>query len=130
MSNTEEVVAAYMAAWNETDEGKRRRLLEKAWADDGAYTDPQSGVAGREALVALIGGMHGQMPGARIEMTSGVDLHHHKLRFTWRFVSGDGAMTIDGIDFGELADDGRLNKIAGFWGQPPALQRRQAGGAA
>ena len=28
-------------------EGKRRQLLEKAWADDGAYTDPQSDVAGR-----------------------------------------------------------------------------------
>ena len=73
MSNTEEVVAAYMAAWNETDEGKRRRLLEKAWADDGAYTDPQSDVAGRDALVALIGGMHGQMPGARIDVTSKTD---------------------------------------------------------
>ena len=73
MSNTEEVVAAYMAAWNEADEGKRRRLLERAWADDGAYTDPQSDVAGREALVALIGGMHSQMAGARIDVTSKTD---------------------------------------------------------
>ena len=121
MSNTEEVVAAYTAAWNEPDEGKRRRLLEVAWADDGAYTDPQSDVAGREALVALIGGMHAQMPGALIDVTSKTDLHHDKLRFAWRFVSGDGAMTIDGIDFGELAEDGRLRKIVGFWGQPPAL---------
>jgi len=122
MPNTEEIVVnAYMAAWNEADEGKRRRLLEKAWADDGAYTDPQSDVAGREALVELIGGMHGQMPGARIDVRSKTDLHHNKLRFAWRFVSGDGSMTIDGIDFGELADDGRLAKIVGFWGQPPAL---------
>ena len=122
MPNTEEIVVnAYMAAWNEEDEGKRRRLLEAAWTDDGAYTDPQSDVAGLEALVELIGGMHGQMPGARIDVTSKTDLHHNKLRFAWRFVSGDGSMTIDGIDFGELADDGRLAKIVGFWGQPPAL---------
>jgi len=121
MPNLDEIIDAYTTAWNEPDEGKRRRLLEVAWADDGAYTDPQSDVAGREALIALIGGMHGEMPGARIDVTSKTDLHHNKLRFAWRFVSGDGSMTIDGIDFGELAEDGRLQKIVGFWGQPPAL---------
>ena len=121
MPNVNEIVDAYTAAWNEPDEDMRRQLLEGAWADDGTYTDPQSDVAGREALIALIGGMHGQMPGARIDVTSKTDLHHNKLRFAWRFVSGDGAMTIDGIDFGELAKDGRLQKIVGFWGQPPAL---------
>ena len=121
MPTAEEIVNAYTAAWNEPDDGKRRRLLEAAWAEDGAYTDPQSDVAGREALVALIGGMHGQMPGARIDVTSKTDLHHNKLRFAWKFASGDGSMTIEGIDFGELAEDGRLQKIVGFWGQPPAL---------
>ena len=121
MPNVDEIVDAYTAAWNEPDEGKRRQLLEVAWTDDGAYTDPQSDVAGREALVALIGGMHTQMPGARIDMASKLDLHHDKLRFAWRFANGDGSMTIDGIDFGELAEDGRLRKIVGFWGEPPAL---------
>ena len=121
MSTAQEIVDAYGAAWNEPDEAKRRALLERAWADDGAYTDPQSNVAGREALIALIGGMHSQMPGARIEATSGVDVHHDKLRFAWKFASGDGSMMIDGIDFGELADDGRLKTIVGFWGEPPAL---------
>jgi mannose-6-phosphate isomerase-like protein (cupin superfamily) len=121
MPSIDETVDAYMAAWNETDEGKRRRLLEAAWTDDGTYTDPQSDVAGREALIALIGGMHSRMPGARIDVTSKTDVHHDKLRFAWKFVSGDGSMTIEGIDFGELAEDGRLKKIVGFWGQPPAL---------
>ena len=121
MANVGEVIDAYMAAWNETDEGKRRSLLEKAWADDGAYTDPQSDVAGREALVALIGGMHAQMPGARIDVASKTDLHHDKLRFAWKFASADGAMTVEGVDFGELAEDGRLRKIVGFWDEPPAL---------
>ncbi|MDO8612953.1 MAG: nuclear transport factor 2 family protein [Dehalococcoidia bacterium] len=121
MASVDEIVAAYMAAWNETDEAKRRSLLEMSWADDGTYTDPQSDVAGREALTALIGGMHGQMPGARIDVTSKTDLHHDKLRFAWKFVGADGSMTIEGIDFGELAEDGRLKKIVGFWGQPPAL---------
>ena len=71
--------------------------------------------------LALIGGMHGQMPGAHIDVTSKTDAHHDKLLFAWRFASGDGSMTIEGIDFGELAEDGRLKKIVGFWGEPPAL---------
>jgi hypothetical protein len=119
MSNTEEIVAAYMAAWNETDEARRRGLLETAWAEGGTYTDPQSDVAGREALAALIGNMHGQMPGARIDLASKVEVHHDKLRFNWKFVAG--ATVIEGVDYGELAADGRLSKIVGFWGSPPAL---------
>ena len=53
MASIQEVVSAYTAAWNEPDDGKRRRLLEAAWADDGTYTDPQSDVAGREAANCL-----------------------------------------------------------------------------
>jgi hypothetical protein len=121
MSNTEEIVAAYMAAWNETDEAKRRALLDKAWADGGTYTDPQSDVAGRDALSTLIAGMHGQMPGSRIDLASKVDVHHDKLRFNWKFVGGGGAPVIEGVDYGELAADGRLAKIIGFWGAPPPL---------
>ena len=121
MANVGEVIDAYMAAWNETDEGKRRQLLQIAWADNGTYTDPQSDMAGLEALVALIGGMHAQMPGARIDVASKTDLHHDKLRFAWKFASADGAMTVEGVDFGELAEDGRLRKIVGFWDEPPAL---------
>src|SRR5689334_20533143 len=45
-----EVVASYGAAWNETDESARRKLLEAAWADDGVYCDPTATVTGRDAL--------------------------------------------------------------------------------
>ena len=57
-----EAVAAYGAAWNETDEAKRRTLLEQSWADDAVYQDPTGRAEGREALVAHIGGFHAMMP--------------------------------------------------------------------
>ena len=47
MTTTEEIVLAYVAAWSETDEGKRRALLEKSWAENGTYTDPTVEVVGR-----------------------------------------------------------------------------------
>src|SRR3954454_15360702 len=85
MPTTAEIVAAYGAAWNEPDAGKRRTLLERAWADDGTYTDPVADGAGRDALMEIIDGFHKQSPGASIVLTSGVDQHHNKIRFAWDF---------------------------------------------
>lgn len=116
---TNEVVQAYMAAWNEADEPTRRELLEKAWAEDGRYTDPMSDAPGREALVALIAQFQRQMPGASITATSGIDEHHGSLRFAWKLIAPDGSTQMEGIDIGQLAGDGRLERITGFFGPPP-----------
>lgn len=115
--STEDVVKAYMAAWNEPDETKRRALLDKAWADGGTYTDPMSHAEGRDELVALISQFQQQMPGASIAIASGVDQHHGQLRFQWRMEGGPQAM--EGIDVGRTADDGRLASIVGFFGAAP-----------
>jgi hypothetical protein len=119
--STQQIAETYGAAWNETNEGKRRALLEQAWADDGVYTDPQSHVEGRDALVALITGFQQTMPGARIVPTSAADEHHGQIRFTWRMDGADGKAVMEGIDFGELAPDGRIKRIVGFFGPPPAV---------
>ena len=110
-----EIVNVYVAAWNEPDEGKRRQLLERAWTDEGTYTDPQSSAAGRDALVALIGAFRQRFQGARTELRSTVDEHHGLLRFAWSIV-GPGGPVMEGMDFGELAEDGRLRRIVGFFG--------------
>lgn len=114
-----EVVTSYGAAWNEPDEDARRKLLNQGWADDGIYCDPTATVSGREALVTHIAGFHQQFPGARIEVASGVDEHDGWLRFAWTMVGADGATIMDGFDVGELAPDGRLRRIVGFFGPFP-----------
>ena len=120
MPDTKDLVQAYMDSWNEKDETKRRALLDKAWADDGRYTDPMSDAPGRDALVALIAQFHQQMPGATITATSGIDEHHGRLRFAWKMTGPDGATRMEGIDVGQLAEDGRLQSITGFFGPLPA----------
>jgi hypothetical protein len=114
------VIADYMAAWNEPDEAKRKPLIERCWAEDGLYCDPVSDGRGREALNSFIANMHAQQPGARIDMASGIDQHHNQVRFAWRFITADGKTAIEGIDAGELAPDGKIARIIGFWGAPPA----------
>ena len=121
MSTLEEVILAYAAAWAETDEGKRRAFLEKCWAENGVYTDPTGEAVGREALVHHIGGFRQRFAGNRILLTSGVDEHHNRLRFTWAMLNPEGHRVSQGMDFGEVGSDGRLIRITGYFGPPPPL---------
>ena len=112
-------VLEYVSAWNEPDAATRLKILERCWADDAAYVDPNVDLGGRSALCEHISKMQAKRPGARIEMLSGVDLHHHVVRFLWRLVRADGSFGETSIDFGEVDASGRLTKISGFFGEAP-----------
>lgn len=115
-----DTIALYGAAWNEPDDAARAALLERAWSDDGVYRDPLGLAEGRAALVAHIGGFHTLMPGHTIEQASGVDVHGAWFRFAWRMRDGNSVVT-EGVDFGQLAADGRIERITGFFGPLPEL---------
>jgi predicted SnoaL-like aldol condensation-catalyzing enzyme len=114
------VVAIYGAAWNEPDEAKRTALLEESWVDDGVYQDPTGVADGRAALVAHIGEFHEMFPGRSIDFASGVDVTDAGIRWAWVMRNGD-AIELEGMDFAELAPDGRIRRIAGFFGPLPSL---------
>jgi hypothetical protein len=116
------VVTAYGSSWNEPDEVARRKLLESAWADDGTYCDPTATVEGREALIAHIGAMQATLPGHTIDLVTAVDEHDGHLRFGWAMHGPDGSAVLEGMDYGRLAEDGRLRQIVGFFGPFPALE--------
>jgi len=115
------VVTAYGSSWNEPDEAARRQLLESAWADDGTYCDPTASVESREALIAHIGGMQGAMPGHTIDLVTVADEHDGHLRFGWAMHGPDGSAVLEGMDYGRLAADGRIQQIVGFFGPLAAL---------
>jgi hypothetical protein len=110
------IVAAYGQAWNEPDEGSRRALLEQSWTDDGVYCDPTARITGRDALVTHIARVAERMPNTRIELRSRVDQHGPNFRFAWAMIDADGQQVLEGVDFGQLADDGRIRSITGFFG--------------
>lgn len=118
--NAHEVVTTYCAAWNETDATKRAQLLEAAWADDGVYHDPTGTAEGRTMLLQHIGGFQTQFPGHTIDPASGVDDNGNGLRFAWVMRNGDETV-LEGMDFAELAPDGRIRRIEGFFGPFPPL---------
>ena len=115
-----DAIAAYGAAWNEHDEAARTALLERAWSEDGLYQDPSASAEGRTALVAHIGGFHAMAPGHSIELVSGIDHYGSLFRFAWEMRNGEERV-LEGMDFGEFADDGRIRRITGFFGPFPDL---------
>ena len=117
--DTNAVVEAYVRAWHEDDETTRRRLLDESWAADGVYCDPNSIVVGRDALLEHIAEFREQRPDVRIEVRSGIDEHGTHFRFGWATVDGAGSDLRDGIDVGQLDDDGRIASIIGFFGPLP-----------
>jgi SnoaL-like domain len=113
------VVDAYFAMWNEADAAKRAQQIQKAWADSGHYLDPSRDAEGHTALSEMVEVARGQFPGFTLRRSSGIDAHHDRIRFMWEAVAPDGSVPIKGVDFGELAPDGRLQRITGFNGDLP-----------
>ena len=115
MPDTATVVDTYITAWNETDAGRRRELIAQTWTDDASYLDPMMSGEGQDGIDAMIAGVQDQFPGARFELAGEPDAHHDRVRFTWHLKApGDGDTMAIGIDFGTIAEDGRLRTVTGF----------------
>jgi hypothetical protein len=120
MGDVTTVIDAYLDGLTQTDAARRAELIRRAWDDDGRFVDPLFDVQGHTALDELAQGVIAQYPGHRFRRTSGVDAHHNLARYTFEFVAPDGTIAITGTDVAELAGDGRLQTISGFFGDVPA----------
>jgi len=117
---TADLIDTYFAMWRETEPSARSALIERAFTIGGRHVDPLVDATGYDELNEMVSGVHAQYPGFTLERTSGIDQHGDQLRFAWKIEQADGSPLVAGIDVGELAEDGRLRRIAGFWGDLPA----------
>lgn len=117
---TAALVDRYLAMWRATDPARRAELVAAVFADDGRHVDRLADVRGHEALEGLLAEVHERFPGFTIERTSGIDRYGDQLRFAWRLDAADGTPVVAGTDVAELAPDGRIARVAGFWGDLPA----------
>ena len=108
----------YLAMWNETDAERRQTVIGRIWTDDCSYLDPVLEASGRDALDGMVAGVHQQFPGHRFRRTSGIDVHHNRLRFAWELVAPDGGVAVGGVDVAEVDGD-RLKTVTGFFGPLP-----------
>lgn len=122
MSDVTTTVDTYLQMWNETDVAVRAERIRDAWIETGHYIDPLMEGKGHDGLSAMVDGVQAQFPGAQFRRTTGVDQHHALVRFGWELVGADGNLIAAGLDIGVVANDGRLDRIAGFLGELPAIE--------
>lgn len=121
MGNVNEAVVRYLAAWNEREPKRRRDLVAKVWTEDGTYADAAREGRGHDSLDAMIATAQQHFPGYRLNLASGVEVHHDYVRFSW--VAGgtqEAPLYIKGTDFVVMAGDGRMKSVVGFTDAAPA----------
>jgi len=121
MSNVNEAVIRYIAVWNERDPNRRRDLVAKTWTEDGRYIDAHRQGTGHDAIDAMLGKAQDSFPGYVISLSSGIEAHNNFVRFSWTAGGVPAApLFLGGTDFMTLAEDGRIETVAGFTDAAPA----------
>ena len=90
MTDANAIAANYIAAWNETDAGRRKAIIARTFATDAAYVDPLMKGDGHDGVDALIAGVHARFPGFRFALIGKPDAHGEHVRFSWG-LGPDGA---------------------------------------
>jgi SnoaL-like domain len=122
MSTVNEIVAGYIAAWNETDGGRRRDIIARTWSEDASYLDSHREGTGHAAIDAMIGAVQERFPGYRFRLSSGIEAHHDRVRFSWSAGGTEQSpLFFGGTDFAMLAQDGRLRSVTGFIDAMPSV---------
>jgi len=118
-TDTATLVDTYFEMWRTTDAAERAELVAQAFTEDGRHVDQHADATGHTELVEMITGVHTGFPGFQMARTSGVDRFGDQLRFAWELNGADGTPIVAGLDVAELAADGRLHRVTGFWGDLP-----------
>lgn len=111
----------YIATWDESDPGARRRAVAGLWTEDGTYTDPLAAVEGHDAIEAEIADARERIPGHVFELLGNVDAYHNLPRFRWELVPESGGEPVMiGFDVAVVTDERRLSNVYRFLDEIPA----------
>lgn len=121
MASINETVASYVAVWNERDDGKRRALIARTWAESGVYTDAHRHGTDHASIDTLIKTAQETFPAYKVRLVSGIEAHHGHVRFSWA-AGGmpDAPLYLGGTDFATIGADGRFTSVVGFTDAAPA----------
>ena len=115
MTDVNITIANYIAAWNATDPAQRRAAIARAWTEDGSYLDAHRDGAGYDAIDAMIATVQQRFAGYRFRLSSGIEMHHDRVRFSWQAGgAADAPLFFAGTDFATVATDGRFGSVTGF----------------
>ena len=118
---TETLIDDYLNAYCEPDRVRRASAVSRLWATDGRLTDPPMEASGHEAIIVQADALLGQFPAHRFRRTTTIDGHHGFARYGWSLVNATGTTVLEGCDFVEIDEGGRLRRVVGFFGSMAPL---------
>ena len=110
----DQVVDAFVAAWNTSDETARWRLLEQCWTDDGILFNRSIEVKSCAELASTIKSILASWPTGSHVQISPVQEHHGWLCYSFKIFRSDGSTYAEGIHVAERDQDGRIRKLINF----------------
>ena len=121
MQAPNDLAEGYIAAWNESDAGRRQALIAGTFTETASYLDPMMAGEGHAGIAAMIAAVQERFPGHRFRLRGAPDGHHDRLRFSWELApEGEGSPVLaTGTDFAVLAADGRFASVTGFLDAAP-----------
>jgi hypothetical protein len=123
MSDTttiEATIDAHLDAYFEPDADRRTQLIEQVWAADGHLFDPPLDAKGHTAINEMFATVQEMFANHSFRRTTGIDTHHGIARYGWELVDANGSVALAGMDVAVIGPDGRLSRVAGFFGDLPA----------
>lgn len=110
---------AWFAAWNEVDAARRAEGLARCAVEDVEFRDPYGCVRGRAELSAHVAAAQQHMPGLRVERDGAPRQVQGRALVDWRVNGPGGTGVARGTNALDLAPDGRLERVTGFWAAAP-----------
>ncbi len=109
-----ERVDAWLAAWGEPDAGRRRELLESCAIPRVVFRDANSATSDLEDLLANLEAIQIFFPNTTLARDGEVRLSHGTAAARWIARQG-GSELGRGLNVYDLAPDGRIARVVGFW---------------
>jgi nuclear transport factor 2 (NTF2) superfamily protein len=106
----DELVERYLAVWNESDAGRRRKAIAEVWDENGVYHNQGAEFRGHEAIEAAVVEAHEQFSAAGfVFKLNKAEQVYDAVRFVWDMVPASGGDPASvGTQFWVLAEDGRV----------------------
>jgi len=113
MKSAAEFANQYLAAWNETDDARRRQLVEQTFSPAASYQDPLMEGHGHDGIAAMIAAAQSHFPGHRFTLRGTPDGYKQVVRFSWALGIPGQEPVAYGTDVA-MTSDGRFDNVAGF----------------
>ena len=110
-----ERVDRYFASWSEPDPETRARGLAEIAVEDIAFRDAFSCTSGLHDLTEHLAAAQAHMPGVRLKRVGDVRQCQGTAMAEWVAEGPAGKTAGSGINVFDLAPDGRLARVVGFW---------------